>query len=56
MSEHLGISAFTGKRVKGDDDSAIKEHLLFSNHSPIFKICQFQDLFNDFKVTLMENI
>ena len=29
MCEHLGISALTGKRVKGDDDSAIKEHLLF---------------------------
>ena len=27
MCEHLGISALTGKRVKGDDDSAIKEHL-----------------------------
>ena len=24
MCEHLGISALTGKRVKGDDDSAIK--------------------------------
>ena len=32
MCEHLEISALTGKRVKGDDDSAIKEHLLFSNH------------------------
>ena len=28
MCEHLGISALTGKIVKGDDDSAIKE-LLF---------------------------
>ena len=34
MCEHLGISAVTGKRVKGDDDSAIKEHLLFCNHTP----------------------
>ena len=31
MCKHLGISALTGKRVKGDDDSAIKEHLLFCN-------------------------
>ena len=30
MCEHLGISALTGKRVKGDDDSANKEHLSFS--------------------------
>ena len=33
MCKHLGISALTGKRVKGDDDSAIKEHLLFCNHT-----------------------
>ena len=37
MCEHLGISALTGKRVKGDDDSAIKEHLLFCNHTPDFE-------------------
>ena len=30
-----------GKRVKGDDDSAIKEHLLFCNHIPNLKISQF---------------
>ena len=29
MLEHLGILALTGKRVKGDDGSAIVEHLLF---------------------------
>ena len=34
MCEHLGISALTGKRVKGDDDSAIKEHRSFCNHTP----------------------
>ena len=27
MCEHLGISALTRKRVKGDDCSAVKEHL-----------------------------
>ena len=37
MCDHLGISALIGKRVKGDDDSAIKEHLLFCNHTPYFK-------------------
>ena len=37
MCEHLGISALTGKRVKGDDDSAIKEHLLFCNQTPDFE-------------------
>ena len=57
MCEHLGISALTGKRVKGDDDSAIQEHLLFCNHKP-----DFEDLSilatnnNDFKVTLMESL
>ena len=57
MCEHLGISALTGKRVKGDDDSAIKEHLLFCNHTPEFE--DFSILTsnnNDFKVTLMESL
>ena len=57
MCEYLGISALTGKRVKGDDDSAIKEHLLFCNHTPDFE--DFSILAtnnNDFKVTLMESL
>ena len=57
MCEHLGISALTGKRVKGDDDSAIKEHLLFCNHTPDFE--DFSILAtnnNDFKVTLIESL
>ena len=57
ICEHLGISALTGKRVKGDDDSAIKEHLLFCNHKPEFE--DFSILAsnsNDFKVTLMESL
>ena len=57
MCEHLGISALTGKRVKGDDDSAIKEHLLFCNHTPDFK--DFSILAtnsNGFKVMLMERL
>ena len=37
MCEHLGISRFTRKRVKRNDDSAIKEHLLFSNYTPDFE-------------------
>ena len=37
MCEHLGISTLAGKRVKGDDNSAIKEHLLFLNHAPDFE-------------------
>ena len=37
MCEYLGTSALTGKRVKGDDDSAIKEHLLFCIHAPDFE-------------------
>ena len=57
MCEHLGISALTGKRVKGDDDSAIKEHRLFCNHKPDFE--DFSILAtnsNDFKVTLTESL
>ena len=56
MCEHLGISALTRKRVKGDDDSAIKEHLLFCNHTPDFE--DFSILAtnnNDFKVPLNKN-
>ena len=57
MCEHLEISALTEKRVKGDDDSAMKEHLLFCNHN-----ADFEDFLiyainnNDFKVTLMESL
>ena len=57
MCEHLGISVLTGKRVKGDDDSAINEHLLLCNHPPDFE--DFSILatnINDFKVTLMESL
>ena len=57
MCEHLGISALTGKRVKGNDDSGIKEHLLFYNHAPDFD--DFSVLAtnnNDFKVKLMESL
>ena len=57
MCEHLGISKLTGKRVKGNDDSAIKEHLLFCNHAPDFE--DFSILAtnnNHFKVKLMESL
>ena len=57
MCEHLGISALTGKRVKGDDDSAIKEHLLFCSHTPDFE--NFSILAtnnNDFKVMSVESL
>ena len=57
MCEHLGVSALTWKRVKGDNDSAIKEHHLFCNHSSGFD--DFSILAsnnNDFKVTLMESL
>ena len=57
MCEHLAISALNRKRVKRDDNSAIKANLLFSNHTP-----DFEDFLivtankNDFKVTLMESL
>ena len=57
IGNFLGISALTGKRVAGDDDSAIKEHLSFCNHTPEFE--DFSILAtnnNDFKVTLMESL
>ena len=57
MWEPLGISAHTGKRVKGDDDSAIKEHLLFCNHEPDFE--NFSVLAtnnNGLRLTLMQSL
>ena len=57
MCEQLGISALTVERVKGDDDSAIKEYLLFCNHTPEFE--DFSILAsnnNDFKVMLMKSL
>ena len=57
ICEHLGVSALTGKRVKGDNNSAIKEHYLFCNHSSGFD--DFSILAsnnNDFEVTLMESL
>ena len=55
-----------GKEFKGDNDSAIKEHFLFCNHTPDFEDCNhtpdFEDFSilatnnNDFKVTLMESL
>ena len=57
MCEHLGVSALTGKRVKGDNDSAIKEHHLFCNYSSGFDdFCILTSNNNNFKVTLMESL
>ena len=41
MCEHLAVSALIGKRVKGEDDSAIREHLSFCNHAPDFEDLSF---------------
>ena len=57
MCEHLGVSALTGKRVKGENNSAVKEHHLFCNHSSGFD--DFSILAsnnNDLKVTVMESL
>ena len=53
----VGISALTEKRVKRDDDSAIKEHLLFCSHAPGFEdFSIFAINNNDFKVMLMKSL
>ena len=57
IKKNLTLKRTTGKRVNGDDDSAIKEHLLFCNHTPDFE--DFSILAtnnNDFKVTLRESL
>ena len=57
MCEHLRFSTLTGKRVNGNDDSAIKEHLLFCNYAPDFE--DFSVLAtnnNDVNITLMKSL
>ena len=57
MCENIGVFALTGKKVKGDNDSARKEHHLFCNHS--FGFDDFPILArnnNNFKVTLIESL
>ena len=57
MCEHMGIFVLTGKTVKDDDDSTIKKHLLFCNHTPDFKYFSILTTNNNnFKVTLMESL
>ena len=54
MCEHLQVPALTGKRVKGDKNSALKEHHLFCNHSSGFDDYSIlASSNNDFKVTLI---
>ena len=36
MWQNLGVSVITGKRDKVDNDSGVKEHHLFCNHSSDF--------------------
>ena len=57
MCEHLGILVLIWEKVKGDDDSAIKENLLFCNDLPDFE--DFSALTTNiyyFKVTLLESL
>ena len=57
MCKHLGVSALTGKRVKGDNHSAKKEHPLYFNHSSGFD--DFSTLASnncDFEVTWMKSL
>ena len=57
MCEHLGVFALTGKKEKGDNDSAIKEQNLFCNHLSGFDdFSILADNNNEFKITLMESL
>ena len=53
FGDYLGILALKGKKVKGDDDSAIKEHLSCCNHGPDFSILATNN--NNFKITLKQS-
>ena len=53
----LGNFVIHWEKVKSNDDSTIREHILFYNYSPDFK--DFSVLItnsNDCKVTLMESL
>ena len=54
LCQHLGVSALTGKRVKGDNDSAVKKHRLCCNHSSGFDGVSI--LASNNKVPLMESL
>ena len=56
MCEHLGVSALTGKSVKGNNDSAIKEHIFCNKWSGFDNFSILASNINDFKVTLMETL
>ena len=57
MCERLGVSALTWKRVKGGNNSVVKEHHLFGNHSSGFDgFSILASNNNGFKVTLMESL
>ena len=57
MCEHLGISALTGKRVKGDNDSAIKKNIYFAIiHLVLMIFSIFARNNYDFKVTIVESL
>ena len=55
MCKHLGILALTGVKVKDNDDSVIKKHLLYCYHSPDFEDFSILTNNNKFKVTLTES-
>ena len=57
MCKHIGVSALTGMRKKGDNESGIKEHHLFCNNSSSFDdFSILADSNNDMKVTSMESL
>ena len=53
MCENLGVPTFTGKKVKEDDNFAIKEHYLFYNHSSGFDDFPYESV-TRMTLTLME--
>ena len=57
MCDLLRILTLAGKKVEGDDDSIIKKHLLFCNHSPDFEgFSVLTTNSNAFKVTLIKSL
>ena len=55
--EHFGVSVLTGKRIKKDNDSVIKEYNLFCNHSSGFdNFFILTSNSNDFKVTVIDSL
>ena len=57
VSEHMGISACTGKNIKSYKNSAVRDHMLVCNNNVSFNdFSVLADGTNDFRIKLQESL